>query len=53
MTIADSTGRGSIPREDVAAVLLAVLDAPDTGGQTFEVITGGAPISDALAARLA
>ena len=26
VTIADSTGRGSIPREDVAAVLVAVLD---------------------------
>ena len=38
---------GSVPREDVAAVPLAYLDAPDTGGQTFEIITGGTPISDA------
>ena len=28
VTIAESTGRGSIPREDVAAVLVAVLDEP-------------------------
>ena len=44
--IADDTGRGSIPREDVAAVLLAVLDEPGTGGQTFEVISGDTPITD-------
>ena len=46
VTIADDTGRGSIPREDVAAVLLAVLDEPGTGGQTFEVISGDTPITD-------
>ena len=51
VTIADSTGRGSIPREDVAAVLVAVLDTPETGGQTFEVIAGDTPIADAVAAR--
>ncbi len=46
-TTAGSTGRGSMAREDIAAVLLANFDAPDTGGQTFEIITGGTPISDA------
>ena len=51
VTIADSTGRGSIPREDVAAVLVALLDRPETGGQTFEVISGDTPIADAVAAR--
>jgi hypothetical protein len=50
VAIADDTGHGSIPREDVAAVLLAVLDAPGTGGQTFEVISGDTPIADAIAA---
>lgn len=50
VTIAEDTGRGSIPREDVAAVVLAVLDAPGTAGQTFEVIGGDAPIAQALAA---
>ena len=46
--IADSTGRGNIPREDVATVLLAVLDTPGTAGQTFEVISGDTPIADAV-----
>ena len=51
VTIADSTGRGSIPRADVAAVLVAVLDTPGSGGQTFEVISGDTPIAEAVAAR--
>jgi uncharacterized protein YbjT (DUF2867 family) len=46
--IADRTLRGSIPREDVAAVLLAVLDTPSTAGQTFEVVSGETPIAEAL-----
>jgi uncharacterized protein YbjT (DUF2867 family) len=49
VTIADGTGHGSIPREDVAVVLLAVLDTPGTGGQTFEVVSGDTPIADAVA----
>jgi uncharacterized protein YbjT (DUF2867 family) len=48
VTIADSTGRGNVPREDVAAVLLAVLDTPGTAGQTFEVISGDSPIGEAV-----
>ena len=51
VTIADSTGRGSIPREDVAAILVALMDTPGTGGQTFEVIAGDTPIADAVAGR--
>lgn len=46
--VADSTGRGTIARADVAAVLLAVLDSPATAGRTFEVIGGQTPISEAL-----
>jgi uncharacterized protein YbjT (DUF2867 family) len=49
VAIADDTGHGSIPREDVAAVLLAVLDAAGMGGQTFEVISGDTPLVDAMA----
>jgi uncharacterized protein YbjT (DUF2867 family) len=48
VTIADRTGHGDIPREDVAAVLLAVLDTPSTAGQTFEVISGDTPIYEAV-----
>src|ERR1700752_1507686 len=52
VTIADETGRGDIPREDVAAVLLAVLDTSSTAGQVFELISGDTPIKDAVASRL-
>jgi nucleoside-diphosphate-sugar epimerase len=48
--IAASTGRGSIPRADVAAVLVAVLDEPATAGTTFDLISGDTPITDAVAA---
>lgn len=46
--VAESTGRGSVPRADVAAILLALLDAPTTGGATFELISGDVPIADAV-----
>ncbi|KAA0112021.1 NAD(P)H-binding protein [Mycolicibacterium sp. P1-5] len=46
--IAQSTGRGTVPRADVAAVLLAVLDSPATAGRTFELISGDTPIGAAL-----
>jgi uncharacterized protein YbjT (DUF2867 family) len=48
--IAESTGRGSIPRADVAAVLVAVLDEPRTAGQSFDVISGDTAIAEAVAA---
>jgi uncharacterized protein YbjT (DUF2867 family) len=47
--IASSTGRGDVPRQDVAAVLVAVLDDAETAGQTFELISGETPIADAVA----
>ena len=40
--------RGSIPRDDVAAVLLAVLDEPSTIGKTFELLSGDVPIAEAI-----
>ena len=40
--------RGSIPRDDVAAVLLAVLDAPSTISMTFELLSGDTPIDEAV-----
>lgn len=51
VTIAARTGRGDVPRADVAAVLVAVLDMPGTAGRTFEVIGGDTPIADALTRR--
>jgi uncharacterized protein YbjT (DUF2867 family) len=51
VTIADHLdGWGSIPRDDVAAVLLAVLADSRTHGRTFELISGDTSIADALAA---
>ena len=48
--IAESTGRGEVSREDVAAVIAACLHAPGTVGQTFELIGGDDPIEEAVAA---
>jgi len=41
-------GYGSIPRADVAATLLAVLDAEATIGVTFDLISGDMPIDEAV-----
>ena len=41
---------GSISRDDVAAVLVAVLRSPGTIGKSFDVIAGETPIDEALAA---
>ena len=42
--------RGSIEREDVAAVLAEVLIADNTIGKTFEVFAGDTPIAEAVRA---
>jgi uncharacterized protein YbjT (DUF2867 family) len=39
---------GAVPRDDVAAVLLAVLETPSTIGKTFELISGDTPIEEAV-----
>lgn len=49
VAIAESTGRGSIPREDVAAVLVAVLDNRATAGRSFDLISGATAIAEAVA----
>ncbi|MFI6487711.1 SDR family oxidoreductase [Streptomyces sp. NPDC050564] len=43
-----STGRGMIPRDDVAAVLAELVDTPATTGLTLELISGSTPISVAV-----
>lgn len=48
ITAAAHTERGDIPRADVAAVLLAALDAPAAVGRTFNVISGNTPIADVV-----
>lgn len=39
--------RGSVPRDDVAAVLVALLDNPATIGRTLELTAGPTPIGEA------
>ena len=41
---------GEVAREDVAAVLHAVLELPQTVGHTFEVMDGDTPVARAVAA---
>jgi uncharacterized protein YbjT (DUF2867 family) len=48
VTIAEDTGRGKVPRADVAAVFAACLDTPSTIGQSFDLTSGTTPIPDAL-----
>ncbi|WP_324651263.1 SDR family oxidoreductase [Georgenia sp. H159] len=48
--VAASTGRGQVPREDVAAVIVAVLDRPASARQVLEVIGGDTPVEEAVAA---
>jgi nucleoside-diphosphate-sugar epimerase len=47
--LAEQVGDGSISREDVAAVLAAVLDQPGAAGRTFEVASGDVAIEQAVA----
>ncbi|GGU63482.1 NAD-dependent dehydratase [Streptomyces albospinus] len=48
VTLADATGRGAVSRDDVAAVLLALLDEPGTIGRTLELIGGDVPAVEAV-----
>ncbi|MGN9841918.1 SDR family oxidoreductase [Nonomuraea sp. H19] len=40
---------GSVPRDDVAAVIVALLDNPGTAGQTLELVSGDTPIINFVA----
>ncbi|MEV6024499.1 SDR family oxidoreductase [Streptomyces sp. NPDC052036] len=42
------TGRGTIPRDDVAALLAELVDTPATAGLTLELISGSTPVSVAV-----
>ncbi|WP_432134243.1 MULTISPECIES: SDR family oxidoreductase [unclassified Streptomyces] len=42
------TGRGPVPRADVAAVLAELLDTPATAGLTLELVGGSTPVSVAV-----
>src|SRR4051812_39348156 len=49
VTAGPDVERADIPRDDVAAVLVGVLDEPRTVGRTFVVVEGDTPIPSALA----
>jgi uncharacterized protein YbjT (DUF2867 family) len=40
--------RGTVPRADVAAVIVALLDEPGTGHQTLELVSGDSPVAAAV-----
>ncbi|MFD7918898.1 NAD(P)H-binding protein [Streptomyces sp. NPDC059740] len=46
--LARSTGRSDVTRDDVAAVLLALLDEPRTAGMTLELVGGEVPVTEAV-----
>lgn len=43
-----SVPRADVPRDDVAAVLVALLDAPGTAGRVLELVAGDVPVADAV-----
>ncbi len=52
VALAESVQRDEITRDDVADVLVALLDEPASAGRALEVVNGDAPVVDALRAAL-
>ncbi len=50
VTLGREVERGSVPRADVAAVIVAVLDNDATVGGQWELVSGDQPIAEAIAA---
>ena len=50
VSIGEGLSRSEITRDDVAAVLAAILDTPGTIGKTFDLTAGETPIDEALSA---
>jgi uncharacterized protein YbjT (DUF2867 family) len=48
VTVGAELEGGNIPRDDVAAVLLAVLETPGSIGKTFELVSGDTPVEEAV-----
>ena len=42
--------RGEVPRDDVAAVLAAVIESPNAIGKTFNLVSGETPVEEAVRA---
>ncbi|WTW92331.1 SDR family oxidoreductase [Streptomycetaceae bacterium NBC_01309] len=48
VSLAPTTGRGEVTRDDVAAVIAGLLRHPETAGLTLELIGGDTPVEDAV-----
>jgi uncharacterized protein YbjT (DUF2867 family) len=48
VTLTSSVPRGSVPREDVATTIVALLDEPATAGLTLELVEGQTPLAQAV-----
>ncbi|GAB3211483.1 SDR family oxidoreductase [Marinactinospora thermotolerans] len=51
--LAPKVERGDVTRDDVAAVLVALLDEPASIGRTLELVGGDTPVAEAVAAATA
>jgi cytosine deaminase len=50
VNLRENLPRGQVPRDDVAAVLAAVLTSPNTIGRTVDLVSGDTPIAEAVKA---
>ena len=48
ITIGEHVERGTIPREDVAETIFAILDDPKTIGMSLDLVSGPTPIAEAI-----
>jgi uncharacterized protein YbjT (DUF2867 family) len=48
VTLAEHVDGGVVTRDDVAAVLVALLDHPETAGKVYELVGGETPVAEAL-----
>ncbi|MFI6690172.1 SDR family oxidoreductase [Streptomyces sp. NPDC050433] len=48
VNLAPSTGRGPVPRDDVAATLVELVETTATVGLTLELISGTVPVAEAV-----
>ena len=44
--------RDSVTRDDVASVIIALLDEPDTAGKVLNLVNGETPVVDAVRATV-
>ena len=50
VSVGGDLGRSDVPRADVAATLLAVLDTRSTVGKAFDLVAGETPVAEAVRA---